>query len=147
MRHCIIALVILALALSFCIISSNAIRTACSETLALLQRAQKAVKREDFDTAQPLLRKAEQNWSDHERFFGIVLRHDEADDVMKDFASLKQYAATQDLDEYLATAASLMATIEHISNMALASYHNILSATAEKTPWAFSAMECRLSHA
>ena len=147
MRHCIIALVILALTLGFCVISSNAVRAACDETLSLLQRAQFEANREDFDAAQPLLRKAEQNWSDHERFFGIVLRHDEADDVMKDFAALKQYAVTQDLDEYLATAASLMATIEHISNMALASYHNILSATAEKTPWALSAMECCLSHA
>lgn len=132
MRHCIIALVILALSLSFCIVSSNAVRAACSETLQLLQKAQHKAYAEDFSAVQPILREAERQWKDHERFFGVVLRHDEADDVMKDFAALRQYAVTHDTDEYLATGASLMATIEHISSMSRASYHNILFAPARR---------------
>ncbi len=128
MRHIIISLLVLALALTFCIVSSNAVRNACGDTLQLLRKTQHAAYREDFDAAQTLLRAAEQQWTRHERFFGVVLRHDEADDVIKDFASLQQYAVTQDLDEFLAVCASLMATIEHIQSMSRASYHNILSA-------------------
>ena len=132
MRHCVIALIILALTLGFCVISSHAVRAACDETLSLLQRAQHAADRADFDAAQLILHEAEQEWTGHEYFFGVVLRHDEADDVMKDFAALRQYAVTQDQDEYLATGASLMATIEHISGMTRASYHNILFEPARR---------------
>ena len=49
MRHCVIALIILALTLGFCVISSHAVRAACDETLSLLQRAQHAADRADFD--------------------------------------------------------------------------------------------------
>lgn len=132
MRHIILSLLILALTLTFCIVSSCAVRAACDDTLQLLRKAQHAACREDYDAARPLLRAAEQQWKRHERFFGVVLRHDEADDVIKDFASLQQYALTQDLDELLAVCASLMATIEHIAGMSRASYHNILSAAQTK---------------
>lgn len=128
MRHIIISVSLLVLSLAFCLVSSSLVSRACSETNALLQQAQSAAQREDFETARRYLKEADETWAERERFFGVVLRHDEADDVFRDFAELKAYAETTDSDEFLAACASVMATIEHIGAMTRAAFHNILSA-------------------
>lgn len=130
MRHIFLSLSLLALSLAFCIVSSSTVSRACNETNALLQQAQRAARHEDYETARRYLDAADQAWAKRERFFGVVLRHDEADEVFRDFASLKAYAETKDTDEFLAALSSVMATIEHISAMTRATFHNILSAQA-----------------
>lgn len=132
MRHIILSISLLALSLCFSIAASSAVQHACSETNALLQQAQSAARREDYAAARVYLDKADAAWAGRERFFGVVLRHEEADDVFRDFASLKAYAETQDTDEFLSVCASVMATIEHISGMTHATFHNILSAPAAR---------------
>ena len=60
------------------------------------------------------------------RFFGVVLAHEELDEVNIAFAELLQYAALEDKDDFLAGSARLAATIEHIREMEVPSYHNLL---------------------
>lgn len=130
MRHVILSVLILALVLTFCIVSSSTVSRACNDTLHLLRAAQHEAAAGQMHAALTLLRGAEQQWRQHEHFFGVVLRHDEIDDVVKNFSAARQYALTRDLDEFLAVCASLSATVEHIRDMTRASYHNILSVPA-----------------
>lgn len=125
MKHTLLALSILAAALGFCLFSALHVRAQTQRVNESLAEARNAAARNDFSTAAERLHAAKKDWHAHERFFGIVLDHGELDGVNADFSELAQYAALGDRDDFLAVSARLVATIEHIRDMELPSYHNL----------------------
>ena len=126
MRHTLFACLLLAAALGFCIFSSVTVRAETQSVNEAIAEARNAAARGDFDTAAAELHRAQARWHEHERFFGVVLSHTEIDEVNIAFAELLQYAALADRDDFLAGTARLVASIEHIREMELPSYHNLL---------------------
>ena len=126
MKHTLFACLLLAVTLGFCIFSSLTVRAETKAVNDSIAEARNAASREDFDSAARLLHRAKGIWSGHERFFGVVLSHSELDEVNIAFAELMQYAELEDRDDFLAGTARLVATIEHIREMEVPSYHNLL---------------------
>ena len=121
MKHTLFACLLLGVTLGFCIFSSVTVR---AETQTVNDAI--AASRNDFQSAADSLQAAKETWAAHERFFGVVLAHEELDEVNIAFAELLQYAALEDKDDFLAGTARLVATIEHIREMEVPSYHNLL---------------------
>ncbi len=126
MKHTVLALALLAAALAVCITSSVRVRRDCQSVNDAIAEARNQAARGDFAGAAAQLDKAKEIWHSHERFFGVVLSHSELDDVKMLFAELSQYAVLGDQDDFLAGSARLIATIEHIREMEVPSYHNLL---------------------
>lgn len=126
MRHCILAICVLSVLLAFCVYSSISVQSACDETLEQLLAAQKQLDTGDYSAALALLSGAEDTWRRHEPFFGLVLRHDETDDVLSAFAELRQYTAAEEDSDARAALSCVMEAIRHIRSMSRATVSNIL---------------------
>ena len=126
MKHTLFACLLLGVMLAFCIVSSVTVRAETQTVNDGIAQARNAASRDDFESAAAALQAAKKTWAAHERFFGVVLAHEELDEVNIAFAELLQYAALEDKDDFLAGSARLVATIEHIREMEVPSYHNLL---------------------
>ena len=126
MKHTLFACLLLGVTLSFCIFSSVTVRAKTQTVNDAIAASRNAASRDDFESAADSLQAAKETWAAHERFFGVVLAHEELDEVNIAFAELLQYAALADKDDFLAGTARLTATIEHIREMEVPSYHNLL---------------------
>lgn len=126
MKHTLIACGILILVLAFCIFSMTFIRSSAARTLEALTVSYECAKRQDCAAAAAALSRAEQTWKQREPYFSAVLAHDEVDQVAASFAQLREYIRLRDMDDYLATAASLMETIRHMRQVELPYYYNVL---------------------
>ena len=126
MKHTLFACLLLGVMLAFCIVSSVAVRAETQAVNDAIASSRNAASRDDFESAAAALQAAKETWAAHERFFGVVLAHEELDEVNIAFAELLQYAALEDKDDFLACSARLVATIEHIREMEVPSYHNLL---------------------
>ena len=126
MKHTLFACLLLGVMLGFCIFSSVTVRAETQTVNDAIVVSRSAASRDDFEAAAAALQTAKDTWTKHERFFGVVLAHEELDEVNIAFAELLQYAALEDKDDFLAGSARLVATIEHIREMEVPSYHNLL---------------------
>ena len=126
MKHTLFACLLLGVTLGFCIFSSVTVRAKTQTVNDSIAASRNAASRDDFQSAADSLQAAKETWAAHERFFGVVLAHEELDEVNIAFAELLQYAALEDKDDFLAGTARLVATIEHIREMEVPSYHNLL---------------------
>lgn len=126
MNRTAFAICLLVVLLGFCILSSVLVRQYSQTVNDALSVSRAQAARNDFGGAADRLQEAKALWRSHERYFGVVLSHSEIDDVNMMFAELAQYAELGDRDDFLAGTARLIATIEHIREMELPSYHNLL---------------------
>lgn len=126
MKQVLIALLTLTLALAFCVFSCWYVRDRAASTLDELRLAQVQAGRGDFENAADAVLAAGQRWHANERFFDVVLRHDEVDDVSAAFSSLHQYALLEDGDDFAASCAELIERVQRIRQMQLPLASNIL---------------------
>lgn len=126
MKHVCLGLSILALILALCLFTAHYTSDTVQRTSALLEEAVEARRAGDEAEALRLVRAASAHWKDHEAYFGTVLRHDEIDDVIGEFARLESYARSQDQDDFYSNCAALLSELEHIEQMEWPFFHNIL---------------------
>lgn len=126
MKHFLIAVLLIALTLAFCLWSAAAVSEAAEPVQKLLTAAQKALRGEDFEAAGKFAEMADAAWQKNEVLFGILLRHDETDAVMRQFAALTEYAAAKDADDFSAACAELLRQLQHVKSMQLPTVQNIL---------------------
>ena len=126
MRHILLSVLILLLALGFCLFSMFHIRAICQQALTLLSQAQQSAESFDFEHCRAEIQSAMQHWKRYEHYFGLTLTHDEIDDILERFTALAQYATLEDRDDFLAGCAELSSAIDHIREMELPSVQNIL---------------------
>lgn len=117
---CFLAVLIL------CTYSSIRIIDYVGETEQLLEEAVDAEKQGDKEESLHIIQKAGKSWKNRELFFGTVLRHDEIDGVMEEFARLESYASTEDQDDFLSNCKALIARLQHIQEMEKPSFQNIM---------------------
>lgn len=122
MKFITVSLSLILLMLCLCIFASNQVIGAVDETKELLEKAITV----DGQTSLSAVQAASKVWKSHETFFGTVLRHDEIDDVLSDFARLESYAISRDREEFLANCAALIAQLEHIKDMERPTFQNIM---------------------
>lgn len=123
MKHITISLAILSAALVFSLLSSAHVSSVVDQTTAFLERASTEENRE---RAEALVSDAEKFWKSHQSVFGMLLRHDEVDEVICDMALLQAYANQEDWDDFDGNCACLLARLEHIKEMQRLTLHNIL---------------------
>lgn len=126
MKQVLIALLTLTLALAFSIFACWYVRDRAASTLSELRLAQVQAGRGDFENAADAVLAAGQRWHANERFFDVVLRHDEVDAVSVAFSSLHQYALVEDSDDFAACCAELIERVQRIRQMQLPLVSNIL---------------------
>ena len=125
-KACIIAAVVLLLCLAFSLVSAITVRSTCEQVMGLVEHSILCARHNDPSGAAAALRAAEDAWSRREAFFGVVLRHEEMDQIFTGFSSLREYLRLQDLDDYLASAAEINSSLAHLRDMELPLLHNIL---------------------
>ena len=94
MKHLLIALLILALCLSFCLWAGSYIRRTVAEPLNALRLARTHAENGDFARAQDAVEQAMSLWQQREAVYCMLLHHDETDCVLRDFAALHEQAQT-----------------------------------------------------
>ena len=95
MKHTLFACLLLGVTLGFCIFSSVTVRAETQTVNDAIASSRNAASRDDFESAADSLQAAKETWAAHERFFGVVLAHEELDEVNIAFAELLQYAVDQ----------------------------------------------------
>ena len=126
MKHLLIALFTLALALGFCLYTTFSVRADMAVTLGMLDKAVEQGRGGDFAGAENTLKSAEADWDRHADFYGVVLSHAETDDILRAFSSLREYARLGDQDDFLSGCAELARTLEHLREMELPLAKNVL---------------------
>ena len=126
MKHTLLAVGILLLCIAFSVCSAVCVIRGCEQTSDALRQSLRAVEAGDLESAAEFLRHADAIWDRREPFFGIVLRHEEADEVLTSLAELEQYVQIGDLDDYRAVCARLLTAIGHLREMELPKVSNIL---------------------
>ena len=89
MKHTLFACLLLGVTLGFCIFSSVTVRAETQTVNDAIASSRNAASRDDFQSAAAALQAAKETWAAHERFFGVVLAHEELDEVNIAFADTK----------------------------------------------------------
>lgn len=126
MKYCIISLLLLALILGLCLWSAGSVNQSVDQTSRLLEQAVALKHLGQDQAALDTVRAAADSWHRRDTFFGTVLRHDEIDGVIRDFAQLEAYAQTDDTDDFFSNCAALLAQLEHIRKMEWPYFENVM---------------------
>ncbi len=126
MKHVCMSVTILTLILVFSVFSAYHTSNLVAKTSDLLDEAVEVRRTGDLDTSFHLVQAASSHWKDHEKYFGAVLRHDEIDTVIGEFARLESCARSRDQDDFYSNCAVLLSVLEHIKQMEWPFFHNIL---------------------
>ncbi len=126
MKYIYISLTCFFIMLALCSYSSVQVIKAVDETTQILKTAVEADKSGNKEEALSIVKKASAAWKGHELFFGTVLRHDEVDEVVEEFARLESYASTEDQDDFRSNCRALIARLEHIQTMEKPTLQNIM---------------------
>ena len=122
-----LALILLLILLLFCVFCALMTQRYTRQVLSLLEAGFSYGEAGRFSQAADHVRQAQALWDAHTGFWGVVLRHTEADQALTGFQSALLYAETQEESEFLSACAQLIASIRHIAEMELPHYYNVLT--------------------
>lgn len=125
-KHIIFPLMLLILVLSFCLFSATYVTATINNAEALLDQAIASYKNEELDTAIKYLNTAFDLWTERQVYFGMVLKHEDADEISSEFSRLLSYARSSDKDDFLSNSSALKASLSHIREMEWPHLQNIL---------------------
>ena len=125
MKHLLIGLSLVAAVTGFCLWSASYVRGAVEETARLLEAAYEAAEADQFSQARAAVQAASDTWDRYGGYFGTVLRHDEIDGVVEEFARLQVTVQAGDQDEFLPGCAALLETLDHVRDMELPVFANL----------------------
>ena len=91
-----------------------------------LEQAQKLARSEQWDRAEELTREVYQTWLEHHFYLHTVMRHSDTDEILREFRSVLEYLRLEEMDQYAAANADLIAQIELLAEMEQASIVNVL---------------------
>lgn len=125
-RHILFPLILLALVLSFCLFSAFFVTSTINKTEALLEQAINSYQSEEQTVTIQYLNMAFDLWMERQVYFGMVLKHEDADEISGEFSRLISYAKSSDEDDFLSNSAALKAALSHIREMEWPHLQNIL---------------------
>ena len=126
MRYLILPSLLLVALLVFSVFSATFITETIDQTEAYLDQAVYHYHLQEPDKTTICLIQTTEYWRSRQLFFGMVLKHEDVDQVSGELARLLSYADTDDSDDFLSNCAALQATLEHIREMEWPYLQNIL---------------------
>lgn len=126
MRHILFPLLLLLFVISFCLFSALYVANTIDQTELCLDTAIGAYKAHNQDLTEHYLAMASSVWNGRQLFLGIIMEHEDVDEISSSFARLQSYAHTEDHDDFLSNCAALGTTLSHIREMEWPYLQNIL---------------------
>ncbi len=126
MKKILWACAMLVLLTAFCWWTSWRVERLCGKTAEYLEQAETQVLLGDYPAAEALLEDSSALWERHELFFGMALRHTEADGVSILLPGLQEACRQKDGQEYLLRTRELSATLRQLSRIEQPYLFNIL---------------------
>lgn len=117
-----------ALALIFCATLWNTARvTAVTDSISSkLEDAEAAVTQGDWRRAAVLTESAQQEWERVDRYFSVVLRHADTDDVTTTFQEVQGFLQWEAEAEYTSVNSALVEKVKHLSEVETLTWNNLL---------------------
>lgn len=91
-----------------------------------LTQAQELVEQDRWEPARTLTQQVYDSWNNHHFYLHVFLRHSDTDQILRTFRQVLQYLHLEELDQYVAANADLIAQLELLSEMEQPSLVNIL---------------------
>lgn len=126
MKHFTIASVILVLLIGGSLYNAWYAQSLTDGLALRLERAQELAQQNQWDQAAHITREVYQDWQGHHFYLHTVMRHSDTDQILRAFRCVLQYLALQEMDQYAAANADLIAQIQLLSEMEQASLVNVL---------------------
>lgn len=126
MKRLWIAAALLAALLAGTLINAWYVQSLCDSLTRRLEDAQQLARESQWDRAETLTLQVYQDWQQHHFYLHSVLRHSDTDQILRTYRSVLQYLDIQELDQYAAANADLMAQLELLAEMEQASVVNVL---------------------
>ena len=91
-----------------------------------LEQAQHLARVDRWEEAAKLTQGAYDNWNGHHFYLHAVLRHSDTDQILRSFRATLEYLKLEELDQYAAANADLVAQLELLAEMEQATLVNVL---------------------
>ena len=91
-----------------------------------LERAQSLAAAENWEQAQSVTEDAFQRWQDNAFYLHTVIRHEDADQILRTFCQVRQYLSDRDWGQYAAANADLIVQLGLLSEKEGAALDNVL---------------------
>lgn len=125
-KQTVAAMLLLSLLLGLGFWAACYVEQTVTKTETLLEQAVEYQQTGQEVQARSTLTQAADHWQDKEEALEILLRHDDVETVLVEFARLQSYAATIDEDDFLSNCYGLLAVLKHIREMEWPTIQNIL---------------------
>ncbi len=119
------AAAILALLLGLSLANAWYVRRLTAGIGAHLEQAQLLAEADSWAEAEALTRRAWQDWDGEKRYVYSLLQHEDADQILRSFRAVLQYVKIEEMDQYAAANAELIAQLELLSEMEQPSLLNV----------------------
>lgn len=126
MKRLWIAAALLSILLAGTLVNAWYVQSLCDTLTERLDGAQQLARENQWEQASALTRQVYQDWQAHHFYLHCVLRHSDTDQILRSFRSVLQYLDIQELDQYAAANADLLAQLELLAEMEQASVVNVL---------------------
>ena len=118
------ALLVLLLLLS--LLNAYASQQLADDLSFQLEQAQHLAQADRWAQASALTRQVYENWQAHHAYLHIFLQHADTDEIQRGFCAVQEYLALQEMDQYAAANADLIAQIRLLAEMEQATLVNVL---------------------
>ena len=126
MKRFYAALAILLLLLGGSLIHAWFLQDLADNLTSNLEAAEVMAERGVWEQARVLTDQAMERWEEHDSYLHIFLRHVDNDAILVSFRSVQQYLKLEEMDQYAAANADLMAQIELLAEMEQPTLLNVL---------------------
>lgn len=125
MKRVIIAVLLLAGLLFFCIWAFQYLDHETAQLAHMVAETEQAVTKQDFQAATDYIDTAYVYWDNLAGIFGALVRHNELDDIETLFVGAKCAIENQDAQESLMQLSKLRSMLRHLPEMETPSFQNI----------------------
>lgn len=126
MKRFVIAAVILAIMLGGSLYNAWYAQTLTEGLSRRLEHSHQLAQQGCWDQAAHLTWEVYQDWQSHHFYLHTVMRHSDTDQILRGFRCVLQYLTLQEMDQYAAANADLIAQIRLLSEMEQATLVNVL---------------------
>ena len=119
MKRLWMAVLLLAALLSLCLVNAWYSLTLTQQLSEQLNQAQALVEQDQWEQARSITQEVYHSWNGHHFYLHVFLRHSDTDQILRTFRQVIQYLDLEELDQYVAANADLVAQLELLSEPVL----------------------------
>lgn len=126
MKRLWMAVLLLGVLVALCLTNAWYSLTLTRQFSKQLSQAQQLVEQDRWAPARTLTQEVYDSWNGRHFYLHVFLRHSDTDQILRTFRQVLQYLQLEELDQYVAANADLIAQLELLSEMEQPSLVNIL---------------------